>query len=141
MIKGIFSADILLRCTRIFGIVLGLLLLTLVIGCRSGDPSVSKVDADWLRSWRATNSAWRGVHLGVHNDADLDALTQELPQFANLGVNALVLEVDYHFEFQSHPELRADRFVTKARASEFARAARAQGIRLIPQLNCLGHQS
>jgi hypothetical protein len=105
--------------------------------CRLGEPSPPKIQADW----RAANSAWRGVHLGVHNDADLDALTEELPQLANLGVNALVLEVDYHFEFQSHPELRSDHFVTKARASEFGRAARAQGIRLIPQLNCLGHQS
>src|SRR5439155_9383769 len=56
-------------------------------------------------------------------------------------VNVLIVEVDYNFEFDSHPELRPGRFVTKAHAHELAQKARPLGIRVIPQLNCLGHQS
>jgi hypothetical protein len=53
----------------------------------------------------------------------------------------VVVEINYHFEFQSHPELRNTQFVTGARARQLAQEARDHGIRLIPQFNCLGHQS
>jgi hypothetical protein len=52
-----------------------------------------------------------------------------------------VLQVDYHFDFKSHPELRDGPFITKAAARGFAKAARKLGIRVIPELDCLGHQS
>jgi hypothetical protein len=64
-----------------------------------------------------------------------------LPKLASNGVNVVIVEVDYAYEFQSHPEVRGKQFITKAQARDLAAAARAQGIRLIPQLNCLGHQS
>src|SRR5581483_9234198 len=70
-----------------------------------------------------------------------DALKAALPKLAAAGVNAVIAEVDYGFEFQSHPEVRDERFVTRAQAQELTAAAHALGIRLIPQLNCLGHQS
>jgi hypothetical protein len=57
------------------------------------------------------------------------------------GVNVVIAEVDYGFDFASHPEVRAERYVSKIQARELSRAAHALGIRLIPQLNCLGHQS
>jgi hypothetical protein len=52
-----------------------------------------------------------------------------------------VVEVNYAFEFKSHPELRAGQFITQTKAQQLAQAARGQNIRLVPQLNCLGHQS
>jgi hypothetical protein len=58
-----------------------------------------------------------------------------------LGVNVLVLEVNYRFEFQSHPELREGGGMNRNDARELAAYCRERGIRLIPQLNCLGHQS
>jgi hypothetical protein len=53
----------------------------------------------------------------------------------------VIAEVDYGFEFQSYPEVRSKGFITRAQAQELVTAAHQQGIRLIPQLNCLGHQS
>jgi hypothetical protein len=86
-------------------------------------------------------AAWRGVHLGLHQDRDVAALIAELPELAAAGANVIVVEVGYSFDFQSHPELRPNQFVTKAGAQSLAAAARTNGVRLIPELNCLGHQS
>lgn len=95
----------------------------------------------WLESWRASNPVWRGAHLMAHNDQQVRQLEEALPKLAAVGVNVIVLEVNYGFDFQSHPELRSSPGITRACAKQLASAARAQGIRLIPQLNCLGHQS
>jgi hypothetical protein len=84
---------------------------------------------------------WRGVHVSTGSDEALARLESQLPKLAALGVNALVVSVGYNFDFQSHPELRAARFVTRTKAREFAGAARKLGIRVIPEFNCLGHQS
>jgi Glycosyl hydrolase family 20, catalytic domain len=100
---------------------------------RGGDPQPATTHTD--------PPTWRGVHLSAQSDRDAAALIEQLPKLAADGVNVLVLEVDYSFDFQSHPELRPEQYITKARARELAAAARAQKVRLIPQLNCLGHQS
>jgi len=86
---------------------------------------------------------WRGVHLlNYNNDADLERLSGDLPKLAEMGINFAILEVDYHFEFQSHPELRqGDKQITKAGARKFAEACRRLGVRLIPEFQCVGHQS
>ncbi len=112
-------------------------------GCQDTKPqsSTSAGHRQWLKHWQATNRTWRGVHLGLNNDEQVGQLLQTLPRFKELGVNVLIVEVNYSFQFQSHPELCAEPGISAARAHELAQAARAQGIRLIPQLNCLGHQS
>jgi hypothetical protein len=115
--------------------------LLLLFGCRTNSPGETASGTKWLKTWRAQNPVWRGVHLSLNADEQATGLIEQLPKLAAVGVNALIVEVNYSFDFQSHPELRAGRFVTKARAQELTKAAHAQGIRLIPQLNCLGHQS
>ncbi len=86
---------------------------------------------------------WVALHLlHYESDADLVKLEQELPALASLGVNVLVLEVDYAFEFRSHPELRlSPQPITFAGARRFVRACRAQGIAVIPEFQSFGHQS
>ncbi len=54
--------------------------------------------------------------------------------------NALILEVDYNFQFTSHPELEC-RGMNKEQARDLVETCRKNGIRLIPLFNCLGHQS
>jgi hypothetical protein len=117
-----------------------LALLLLAPSCRTSGVR-STGNRAWAESWRKANPIWRGVHLSAHSDQQVGQLIEVLPKLAAAGVNVLVVEVDYSFEFQSHPEVRASQFVTKARARELTQAAHAQGMRLIPQLNCLGHQS
>jgi len=66
------------------------------------------------------------------------AITEVL---APLGVNVLVLEVNYRFEYQSHPELRGEDPLSQKDVRSLVELCRQQAIRLIPQFNCLGHQS
>ena len=72
------------------------------------------------KAWRADNTAWRGVHLALNSDADADALGASLSSLRSVGVNVVVVEVNYHFEFKAHPELRDGSVVTKARAQALA---------------------
>src|SRR6185369_6092030 len=102
----------------------------------SNGPNIAAV-----KLWKEKNPVWRGVHLLINNDGQITALQGQLPKLAAVGVNTLILEVNYNFEFQSHPELSSPSGVKPAHAHELAAAARKSGIRLIPQINCLGHQS
>jgi hypothetical protein len=86
---------------------------------------------------------WRAVHLLEYNtDSDLEALAQNLEKLADMGINVLILEVDYNFEFKSQPKLRrGSNPITRDGARKFAAACRKLGIRLIPEFQSLGHQS
>ncbi|HEY2588217.1 MAG TPA: family 20 glycosylhydrolase, partial [Tepidisphaeraceae bacterium] len=85
---------------------------------------------------------WIGVHVGVNNSKDVERLEKAIPALGKMGVNAIVIEVNYSFQFKSHPELHPDGGgITAGQARALADLCRANGIRPIPQLNCLGHQS
>ncbi len=85
---------------------------------------------------------WRGVHMFSPSPGGLPVFKRAVAEvLAPLGVNVLVVEVNYKFDFQSHPELRAPGAISKVHARELTDVCRAHGIRLIPQFNCLGHQS
>ena len=84
----------------------------------------------------------RGLHIMApwRGEADLaerfirDALPRE-------GVNTLVMEFDHQFPYRSHPELAAPEAMTTDEVARVVAACRAAGVRLIPEFNCLGHQS
>ncbi len=84
---------------------------------------------------------WRGVHLFVQSNEAVDGLAEELPNLVKIGVNTVVLEVNYNFDFKSHPELVGRKVITRDHAKKLAAAAKKHGVRLIPELDCLGHQS
>jgi len=86
---------------------------------------------------------WRALHLLNYNsDSDLDALGQNLENLSKQGINVIVLEVDYNFEFKSHPELRHGTApITRDGARRFAALCRKFDIGLIPEFQSLGHQS
>jgi len=85
---------------------------------------------------------WRAVHVITGNAGALAALQTQLPALADLGVSVVICEVNYGFDFASHPELKPrSGGITKARARAFTAAATRRGIRVIPMLNCIGHQS
>ncbi len=84
---------------------------------------------------------WLGVHVMVGSDRVLNDLLDQAPKLAAIGVNALIVEVNYSFDYRSHPELAGRNGVTKAGAAKLAEICRKNKIRLIPQFNCLGHQS
>lgn len=57
------------------------------------------------------------------------------------NVNTLILRVDYNFEYTSHPELRSGNPLSEKDVNKLVRACEKHNIRLIPQVNLLGHQS
>jgi hypothetical protein len=107
-------------------------LLALPVSAAAAAPRSVKVSGPWV-----------ALHLlHYESDADLAALEQQLPELAARGVNVLVLEVDYAFEFRSHPELRlSQKPITPRGARQFVSACRAHGINVIPEFQSLGHQS
>jgi hypothetical protein len=86
---------------------------------------------------------WRGLHLlGYDSDAALETFAGQVPKLAEMGLNVLILEVDYHYRFQSYPKLRQGRQpITPEGAAKLAAVCRKNGIHLIPQFQCLAHQS
>jgi len=119
-----------------------LIALSVLTGCQlapSQPPPANR--AATLRQWQQKNRVWRGVHLFVQSNDAVEGLIQTLPKYAQAGVNVLVIEVGYSFDFKSHPELHRKNCIDREHARRLAEAARGQGIRLIPELDCLGHQS
>ena len=90
-----------------------------------------------------TGEKWKAVHLlGYSNDSDLTELGAIIPKLDTIGINIIILEVDYNFQFQSHPELRNGKEqISKEGAGKFADICRENNIILIPEFQCLGHQS
>lgn len=62
-------------------------------------------------------------------------------ELAPRQVNTLILRVDFNYEFKSHPELRDSIALSKRDVRKMVRACQNHHIRLIPQINLLGHQS
>jgi hypothetical protein len=84
---------------------------------------------------------WLGVHVGMSNDKQAAALTEVVGPLADLGINAIVTEINYGFEYQSHPELRGPNPCTKEQIGKLVVECKKHHVRLIPQFQCLGHQS
>jgi hypothetical protein len=60
---------------------------------------------------------------------------------AGNGINTLVLRVDYNYEYESYPNLRDEQALSLEQVKKLVSTARENNIRLIPQVNLLGHQS
>lgn len=56
-------------------------------------------------------------------------------------VNTLLLRVDYNYEYESHPELRDENPLSKEDVKKIVNACKQHSIRIVPQINLLGHQS
>ena len=85
---------------------------------------------------------WRGVHTMAPGEDGIPVLRRAVDEvLAPLGVNVLILEVNYGFEYRSHPELCGGGTLSHDTCRDFAAFCRERSIRLIPQFSCLGHQS
>ncbi|QEC67848.1 family 20 glycosylhydrolase [Panacibacter ginsenosidivorans] len=62
-------------------------------------------------------------------------------ELAPRKVNTLILRVDYNYAYESHPELRDNNPLSKNDVKQLVNACKKNKIRLIPQVNLLGHQS
>ena len=84
----------------------------------------------------------RGFCIGAPQSSEVDAfvkfITEEL---SSRKVNTLILRIDFNYQFESHPELRDPSALSKADVKKMVDVCRQNKIRLIPQINLLGHQS
>jgi hypothetical protein len=56
-------------------------------------------------------------------------------------VNTLILRVDFNYSFKTHPELSDSGALSRSEVRKIVKVAHENGIRIIPQINLLGHQS
>lgn len=84
----------------------------------------------------------RGLHCSAPSKQDLPQclkfIREALPKE---GVNTLILEFNYQYNYTSRPEFANPSALGKEEVQEIAKACREAGVELIPQINCLGHQS
>jgi len=57
------------------------------------------------------------------------------------GVNTLVLNFHYRYKFKSHPELADSVALSHDEVKQIVRACKEAGVKLIPKMNLLAHQS
>lgn len=84
----------------------------------------------------------RGFCIAAPQPAHVDAFVKFInEELAPRQVNVLILRVDFNYQFEKHPELRDSVALSKADVKKLVKACKDHGIRLIPQINLLGHQS
>jgi hypothetical protein len=84
----------------------------------------------------------RGFCIAAPRVADLEGfITFIKEELAPRKVNTLILRVDFNFRFESHPELRDSNALSKGDVGKIVKVCRDAGIKIIPQINLLGHQS
>lgn len=84
----------------------------------------------------------RGIHLSAPRPDEMDLalrfIREALPKE---GVNTLVLEFNYRYRYSSRPEVADEPALSRQDLERLAAACRESGVRLIPMINLLGHQS
>jgi hypothetical protein len=84
----------------------------------------------------------RGFCIGAPSPEGLEQfLTFMEKELAPNGINTLVLRVDFNYEYESYPNLRDRDALSKDDVKKLVHTARKNDIRIIPQINLLGHQS
>ena len=48
---------------------------------------------------------WRGVHMSIGSRRAVEQLTSVVPKLSRLGINVIVGEINYGYQYKSHPEL------------------------------------
>ncbi len=84
----------------------------------------------------------RGFCVGAPRPAEVDAFIKFISEeLATRKVNVLILRVDFNYQFNSHPELRDSLALTIDDVKKMVAVCHKYQIRIIPQINLLGHQS
>ncbi len=84
----------------------------------------------------------RGIHLAAPMPDEIPLAERLIKEgLAKEGVNVLVLEFNYRYQFARHPEVVDANALSPDDVKRLADACHAAGVRLIPMINLLGHQS
>ena len=104
-----------------------------------------------LLTWQAVSFAQvsnekvfqvKGFCIGAPSPKGVDRFVKFInEELAPRGVNTLLILIDYNYQFVSYPQLRDSAALSKADIMKMVVACRKNNIRIIPQINMLGHQS
>jgi hypothetical protein len=84
----------------------------------------------------------RGFCIAAPQPKELDRFIKFIDEeLAPRSVNTLILRVDFNYQYESHPELRDSVALSKDEVKKLVAVCRKNNIRIIPQVNLLGHQS
>lgn len=84
----------------------------------------------------------RGLHCAAPKPDEVAACARFIREvLPKEGVNVLVLEFGYRYRFSKRPEVAEPEALSQEDVKQLVSACRQAGVRLIPQINCLGHQS
>lgn len=84
----------------------------------------------------------RGLCINTPRPSELDAFIVFIKQeLVPRNINTLILQTDYNYKYETHPELSNPDALSKEEAKRIVKVCRQSGIKIIPQINLLGHQS
>lgn len=84
----------------------------------------------------------RGLNLGAPKPDEVPLVVRFIRDvLPKEGVNVLVMEFNYRYQYTSHPEVVDSDALSKADIQAIVAACKDAGVRLIPLINLLGHQS
>lgn len=84
----------------------------------------------------------RGLNVGAPGPDDLPLTIRFIKEaLPKEGVNVLVMEIDYKYQFTRRPDMADPGGLTLDNVKSLVAASREAGVRLIPLINLLGHQS
>ena len=84
----------------------------------------------------------RGFCIDAPRPAGLDSFLSFIDSsLAPRKVNTLIIQIEYHYQFKTHPELTDSFALSKAAIKKIVSVCKKNNIRVIPQIDLLGHQS
>ncbi|MBI5087261.1 MAG: family 20 glycosylhydrolase, partial [Acidobacteria bacterium] len=84
----------------------------------------------------------RGIHLAAPKPDEIPLAIRFIEEaLPKEGVNVLVLEINYRYQFVKRPEVAEPDSLSREQLQQLAGACRKAGVKLIPLINLLGHQS
>jgi Glycosyl hydrolase family 20, catalytic domain len=84
----------------------------------------------------------KGFCINAPDPGGLDLFIKFIDEeLASRGVNTLLILGDYNYQFESYPQLSDSAALSKADVKKIVAACKKNNIKIIPQINMLGHQS
>jgi Glycosyl hydrolase family 20, catalytic domain len=84
----------------------------------------------------------RGFAIAAPQSKEVDRFVKFIhEELASKNINTLILRVDFNYQYESYPQLRDSLALSKTDVKKIVDACTRDNIRIIPQINLLGHQS
>ena len=84
----------------------------------------------------------RGFCIDAPRPSGLDSFVHFIDQeLAPRKVNTLIIQMEYHYQFKSRPELTDSFALSKSDIKKIVAVCKKNNIRVIPQIDLMGHQS